>query len=239
MKSKNLNEIEEVCADIIIDELKVRREMFDIDIRPGSKINMGDEALDEFRPKLLPVLNKIINNGNAFVLTNDFLYYLTYLSIRMVDYRKELLRLLNELVNLDDKKISKLYKKHFSNIMYDKYLNDVDPIDNYINRMSGSYKDAFMKFMDNYKNLLGTFVRGYEYDLMDQVSSLIFAKCAKENKLELYDELSKRYFANPRETIDYFSTNGFMTEDHELIDNFDEYIYEDMPNGIKNTSEIK
>ena len=155
MKSKNLNEIEEVCADIIIDELKVRREMFNIDINHGSKMNMSDETLDKFRNKLLPVLNKIISNGNTFILTNDFLYYLTYLSIRMVDYQKELLRLLNELVNLDDKKISKLYKNYFSNIMYDKYLNDVDPIDNYISRMSGSYKDAFMKFMDNYKFIWG------------------------------------------------------------------------------------
>ena len=48
MKSKNLNEIEEVCADIIIDELKVRREMFHVNARTDSMMNMSDEYYARF-----------------------------------------------------------------------------------------------------------------------------------------------------------------------------------------------
>lgn len=237
MFNKKKNEQANICADILIDGLKIRKEMFNIN--RDSEMDFSDKSLMKFRNKLIPVINKIINNGNGFILTKDLLYYLTYLSIRMIDYQSELLRFLRHISCQDDKGTAEMYKKYFGCIMFDKYLNSKDPIENYINRMDGAYKEAFLKYQNNYKNLLGTFVRGYEYDLMDQVSSLIFAKCAKDNKLEYYDELSKRYFANPRETIDYFITNGFMNDNYQLIYQFDDFIYEDMGNGVKNTCEIK
>lgn len=222
---KNNHKVEEYINNII-NELKVRKEQYHI--TDNSDIKMNDNDFNKLHDKLIPVINKIINNGNDFILTKDYIFYLSYLSLGMIDYQKELLRLLNELITVDDSKLTKLYKKYFNDILYNKYLKEFDNIDDYLNRMEGDYKIAFETLLQDINKLHTIFIRGYEYDLLDQISSLLFARCAKTNNLGLYNKLSRKYFTDPRQTIDYFSMNGFIDEHYNLIDNFNDYINNDL-----------
>ena len=224
-------------ANILIDEFKNRRSQYHLENDKDIKIR--DEHLEYLYNKSLHIINKIIDNGNEFILTRDYLYYLTYISLKMIDYSNEALKLLNNLVDLDDKKVCKLYDKYFSDIMYNKYIKDLEPIDTYINRMEGDYKDAFIRLQTNTKSLSGIFVRGYEFDILDRISTLIFVYCVKNNILNQYGDLTYKYFKDPRDTIDYFVTNGFIDDHYDLIDTFDAYIYKDMLDGEKNACLIK
>ena len=237
MFNKRDNTNAEKYADILIDQLRVRKFQYHID--HNSDIKMNDKDFQKLYDKLIPVINKIINNGNEFILTKDYLYYLSYLSLKMIDYQKELLGLLNNLVHLDDKKLTKLYRKYFDDILFDKYLKEFDDISCYTDRMEGDYKDAFLTLKSDSDNLHNIFIRGYEHDLLDQISSLIFAKCAKTGNLGLYNKLSRPYFTDPRQTIDYFAMNGFIDNHYELVDDFDNYIYKGLNEDNKNANIIR
>ena len=200
---------------------------------------MEEKDFERLHDKLVPVINKIINNGNDFILTKDYLFYLSYISLKMVDYQKELLGYLNELKDLDDKKLTKLYRKYFDDILFDKYLKEFDDISCYTDRMEGDYKDAFLTLKNDSDNLHNIFIRGYEHDLLDQISSLIFARCAKTGNLGLYNKLSRPYFSDPRQTIDYFAMNGFIDSHYDLVDDFDNYIYKGLNEDNKNANIIR
>lgn len=233
----NVNDIGKAkeYTEYIIEQLKIWRERYHIADDKDFKIN--DKDLETVYKKVFNVIKKIIENKNDYILTKDYMYYLSYKSLRMVDYSKELVRLLKNLINIDDNKLIELYKRYFSDIMYDKYLKDVDPIDQYIDRMDGDYKDAFKEYKANADSLSNIFIRGYEFEAMDYLSTIIFSNCAKTNNLHLYKDLSKKYFNDPRHTIDYLYMNGFIKQNYDLIDDFNEFVYNDM-NQCNNTKNV-
>ena len=55
-------------------------------------------------------------------------------------------------------------------------------------------------------------------------------------KILLYD-LSKKYFNDPRHTIDYLYMNGFIKQNYDLIDDFNEFVYNDMKE-VNNTKNV-
>ena len=220
-------------ANSLIRQLKWWKDT--LHITPESHLKMEDKDLDKVYKDVFGPIKRIVEHHNDFILTDDFLFYLAYKSMRFVDYSKDLVKELNDLVVMDDTKLAKKYKKYFDEVMFGKYLHDFASEQDFIDIMDEDHKNAFSDYKDNYNKLHGIFIRGYEFDVMDNISSIIYSKCAKTNNLPLYKKLSKKYFDDPRQTIDYFSMNGFIREDYDLIDDFNEYINNDMNNiGSKN-----
>ena len=226
-----------VYINRIINHVIYWKDRLHLTEQQGFKVS--DKSINELRKRLRPFIEKIIKSGKDYLLTEDFCYYLVYESFKMVDYQKELLGYLNELKDLDDKKLTKLYRKYFDDILFDKYLKEFDDISCYTDRMEGDYKDAFLTLKSDSDNLHNIFIRGYEHDLLDQISSLIFARCAKTGNLGLYNKLSRPYFTDPRQTIDYFAMNGFIDSHYELVDDFDNYIYKGLNEDNKNSNIIR
>ena len=154
----------------------------------------------------------------------------------------KLITCLKTLVDLNDKNTVDLYDFYFGDILFNRrarYTILTDPIENYIERMDGEYKESFLTFKYHAEMIKRFVSRSYEFDIMDRISTLIFAKCVRENKLNIYKELVKKYYDDPQSTIDYFVLNGFLTNDFKLIKEFDDYIYKDMLESEKNITIIR
>ncbi len=191
----------------------------------GFKVN--DKNLDSLRKKLKPLIEKIFEEKKEHLLTEEFCYYLVYESFKMVDYQKQLINSLNNIIKADDKELKKILSKYMHYVCF----NDIyhfDKQENYINLMNQESLSAFNTCQNCINNMYRIPIRGFESTILTEILFDIYAYCAINKKLNDFDNLVKKYFVNPRQTIDHFVNNGFMKKDYDLIDNFDDFIYNDM-----------
>ena len=83
MFNKKNNELKvEEYINTLIDCFRIRKHQFHIDHK--SNIKMEEKDFERLHDKLVPVINKIINNGNDFILTKEQLdsAYLEYKKYR-------------------------------------------------------------------------------------------------------------------------------------------------------------
>jgi len=214
-----------VYINRIINHVIYWKDRLHLTEQQGFKVS--DKSINELRKRLRTFIEKIIKSGKDYLLTEDFCYYLVYESFKMVDYQKELFKLLDNIIKASDNELIKILNKYMFYVCFGDIYN-IDKQENYVKLMNQEDLDMFNTCMNCIHNMYQTGVKCFESDILTEILFNIYGYCIIHHQKDIFGQLVNKYFSNPRQTIDYFLNNGFMTKDYNLKDNFNDFIYQDM-----------
>lgn len=214
-----------VYINRIINDVIYWRDRLHLTEQQGFKVS--DNSINELRKKIKPFIEKIIKSSKDYLLTEDFCYYLVYESFKMVDFQKQLFKLLDNIIKADDKTLINILHKYIFYVCFGDVYK-FDKKENYINLMNEESLSMYNTCDKCIKRMYANPLKGYESKILTEILFNIYGYCVINRKYDIFDKLVSKYFTDPRKTIDHFINNGFMSKDYDLKDGFIDFIYEDM-----------
>ena len=182
--------------------------------------------------KLIPkYIEKIINNGNKFILTNDYLNYLCFYACFRQRYGERgnnnyylsaLYSKLDHLATSNDIDIEKAISNYYFFLLFGDEMNESQKVDFY-KLMNNEDRKMFEKCLEIRSKICDTSHHYYETEILKRMLIKITYYCKKYNNYKHFYELISKYFDNPKYTIEIFKLRGLIKES-DTVSQFDTYI---------------